>query len=156
MNKQDLEQIHLVFVYGTLKSGGVRGLDTWNNEFLDSDYRFQEDPQTGMSVPVQMHLESRGKAVTKNNDFEMFDLGSYPALVPGEKYIQGEVWEVDGELLEFHLDAIEGYPNLYNRTKTETSQGLAWVYYMQTKQLGKYVRNSDRIQEVNNIQSYKL
>ena len=156
MNKQELEQKHLVFVYGTLKSGGSRGLDTWQDEYLESDFRFEEDPQTGMSVPVQMHLESRGKAVTKNNDFEMFDLGSFPALIPGEKYIQGEVWEVDGELLSFHLDAIEGYPNLYNRTKTETSQGLAWVYYMPTQQLGNYVPDSKRIQEVNNTQSYIL
>lgn len=155
MDKSELDKLHLVFVYGTLKSGGVRGLDTWNNEFLDSDYRFKEDPQTGLESPIQMHLEIKGKAVTKNNDFEMIDLGSYPALISGEKYIQGEVWEVDGELLHFHLDPIEGYPNLYNRTKTETSLGLAWVYYM-PQQVKNFVPDSKNIKEVNNIQSYLI
>lgn len=156
MNKQDLQEKHLVFVYGTLKSGGSRGLDTWQGEYLESDYREEENLMTGSFEPVQMHLEIKGKAVTKNNDFEMFDLGSFPALIPGEKYIQGEVWEVDGELLMFHLDPIEGYPKLYNRTKTETSLGLAWVYYMPTQELGHYVPDSDKIKEVNNIQSYIL
>jgi len=95
-----------VFVYGTLKTGGaIRGLDSF-----------------GTSTIV-------GKATTQYPDFDMADLGAFPAVTAGEKYISGEVWEVDDDTLE-HLDAIEGYPNFYNRKQVDTTQGRAWMYYI--------------------------
>lgn len=97
-----------VFVYGTLKSGGqIRGL----NQFGDG------------AVIV-------GKAQTVYPDYDMIDLGAFPGVVKGGTYkIQGEVWEVDDETMQ-DLDAIEGYPDFYNREVTMTTQGKAWMYYL--------------------------
>lgn len=97
-----------VFVYGTLKSGGqIRGL----NQFGDG------------AVIV-------GKAQTVYPDYDMIDLGAFPGVVKGGTYkIQGEVWEVDDQTM-LDLDAIEGYPDFYNREVTMTTQGKAWMYYL--------------------------
>ena len=97
-----------VFVYGTLKSGGqIRGL----NQFGDG------------AVIV-------GKAQTVYPDYDMIDLGAFPGVVKGGTYkIQGEVWEVNDETMQ-DLDAIEGYPDFYNREVTMTTQGKAWMYYL--------------------------
>ena len=99
--------MHKVFVYGTLKSGGgLRGLDTISPE----------------SMIV-------GRAKTTYPDFEMLDLGAFPGVIDGEKYIQGEVWEVDENTFDV-LDRIEGYPTFYNRKLIPTTQGKAWMYYL--------------------------
>ena len=100
--------MHKIFVYGTLKSGGqIRGL----NQFGDG------------AVIV-------GKAQTVYPDYDMIDLGAFPGVVKGGTYkIQGEVWEVDDETMQ-DLDAIEGYPDFYNREVTMTTQGKAWMYYL--------------------------
>ena len=97
-----------VFVYGTLKSGGqIRGL----NQFGDG------------AVIL-------GKAQTVYPDYDMIDLGAFPGVVKGGTYkIQGEVWEVNDETMQ-DLDAIEGYPDFYNREVTMTTQGKAWMYYL--------------------------
>ena len=124
---------HQVFVYGTLKSGGeIRGL----NNFGDS------------AIIV-------GKAKTQFPDYEMVDLGAFPGVVlNGTKYIQGEVWEVDDEVME-QLDMIEGYPEFYNRQQTQTTLGKAWMYYLskeysQDLSTAINTRNSDQIEEVDN------
>lgn len=97
-----------VFVYGTLKTGGtIRGL----NQFGDG------------AVII-------GKAVTTYPDYEMLDLGSFPGVFKGGTYkIQGEVWEVNDEVMQA-LDDIEGYPEFYQRELTLTTQGKAWMYYL--------------------------
>lgn len=100
---------NLVFVYGSLKSGGmVRGLDGF----------------PGATIV--------GKATTRYPDYNMLDLGSFPGVTKkGDKHIQGEVWEVDETTMN-ELDMIEGYPEFYKREKTETSQGRAWMYYLES------------------------
>lgn len=97
-----------VFVYGTLKSGGaIRGL----NQFGEG------------AVIV-------GKAQTVYPDYDMIDLGAFPGVVKGGTYkIEGEVWEVSDEVME-QLDAIEGYPDFYDREPTMTTQGKAFMYYL--------------------------
>ena len=97
-----------VFVYGTLKSGGeIRGL----NQFGD-----------GANIV--------GKAKTLYPDYEMSDLGAFPGVfLNGKFHIEGEVWEVDDEVME-QLDAIEGYPDFYSRQLTHTTQGKAWMYFL--------------------------
>jgi gamma-glutamylcyclotransferase (GGCT)/AIG2-like uncharacterized protein YtfP len=97
-----------VFVYGTLKSGGeLRGLDRFGD---------------GATIV--------GKAKTVYPDYEMADLGAFPGVfLNGEYHIEGEVWEVDDETME-DLDAIEGYPDFYNRQLTHTTEGKAWMYYL--------------------------
>jgi gamma-glutamylcyclotransferase (GGCT)/AIG2-like uncharacterized protein YtfP len=116
-----------VFVYGTLKSGGdVRGL----NQFGD-----------GATIV--------GKAKTQYPDYEMSDLGAFPGVFLNGKYhIEGEVWEVDDETLE-HLDAIEGYPDFYSRQVTHTTQGKAWMYFLDSDSYKDYagVRGNQVIED---------
>jgi len=97
-----------VFVYGTLKSGGeLRGLDRFGD---------------GATIV--------GKAKTVYPDYEMADLGAFPGVfLNGEYHIEGEVWEVDDDTME-DLDAIEGYPDFYDRQLTHTTEGKAWMYYL--------------------------
>lgn len=97
-----------VFVYGTLKSGGeIRGLNQFGN---------------GAMIV--------GKAKTLYPDYEMSDLGAFPGVfLNGKFHIEGEVWEVDDEVME-QLDAIEGYPDFYSRQLTHTTEGKAWMYFL--------------------------
>jgi gamma-glutamylcyclotransferase (GGCT)/AIG2-like uncharacterized protein YtfP len=98
-----------VFVYGTLKSGGeLRGLDRFGD---------------GATIV--------GKAKTTYPDYEMSDLGAFPGVfLNGTFHIQGEVWEVDEDVMQ-DLDAIEGYPDFYKRQVTHTTEGKAWMYYLE-------------------------
>jgi gamma-glutamylaminecyclotransferase len=113
-----------VFVYGTLKSGGeIRGL----HQFVDG------------AVIV-------GKAYTTYPDYSMIDLGAFPGVLKGGRHkIQGEVWEVDQDTFE-DLDAMEGYPEFYNRELTETTQGRAWMYHLPREDYAdKYAQQSENI-----------
>ena len=128
----DNDNLHRVFVYGTLKSGGdIRGLNQFD----------------GATIV--------GKAKTNYPDYNMLDLGAFPGVTKeGEKHIQGEVWEVDDEVME-QLDMIEGYPEFYNRQQTQTTLGKAWMYYLskdysQDLNTAINTRNSDQIEEVDN------
>ena len=116
-----------VFVYGTLKSGGeVRGL----HQFGD-----------GATIV--------GKAKTQYPDYEMSDLGAFPGVfLNGKFHIEGEVWEVDDETME-QLDAIEGYPDFYSRQLTHTTQGKAWMYFLDAKAYKDYagVRGNQVIED---------
>ena len=96
-----------VFVYGTLKSGGaIRGLDG------------------------QPGAELLGDAVTTDSSYTLFDLGSFPAVgIKGNNKIKGEVWEVDDKVLA-SLDAIEGYPDFYDRKQISSTKGNTWIYYI--------------------------
>jgi len=67
----------------------------------------------------------------------MVDLGAFPGvLMGGTNYIQGEVWEVTDDVAE-QLDAIEGYPDFYNKIPTETTEGKAMMYFL-PKEYEKY------------------
>ena len=116
-----------VFVYGTLKSGGaIRGLN-----------------QFGEGAAIV------GKAKTMYPDYEMSDLGAFPGVfLNGKFHIEGEVWEVNDQVME-QLDAIEGYPDFYNRQVTHTTQGKAWMYYLEGEAYKDYagVRGDQVIEE---------
>jgi gamma-glutamylcyclotransferase (GGCT)/AIG2-like uncharacterized protein YtfP len=73
---------HLVFVYGTLRSGGPQSMSV---RFPDS--KFIADAKVSGSL---------------------YDLGAYPGLLPGEPnfLVTGEVYEVDDEVLK-KLDDFE-------------------------------------------------
>lgn len=100
---------HRVFVYGTLKKGNpVRGLDS-------------------ASGPTFV-----GPAVTVDNHFKMIDFGDFPAVLissSGQQRISGEIFLIPSELMPV-LDAIEGYPNFYDRMIVDTTLGKAWIYYL--------------------------
>jgi len=94
-----------LFVYGTLKRGGSRHWIIENLPFL-------------------------GRAKAKG--FVLYDLGPYPAMVPGAGVVYGEVYEVSKEALQ-SLDWVEGVPVLYRRKLIEVvfedeSSLKAWAY----------------------------
>ena len=94
----------LVFVYGSLQRG-----EEFHHYLTDGGARFIEAWRT----PAQ---------------WEMWDLDGYPALTPGgETAIQGEVYEIDGPLLE-RLDVLEETPELYQRRALLTPHGEAYIY----------------------------
>ena len=63
--------------------------------------------------------------------FNMYSLGGFPGIKPGNGSIHIEVYTVEDMQ---PLDYLEGYnPNnpmggLYNRTTIQTSTGAAWIY----------------------------
>jgi len=94
-----------LFVYGTLKRGGSRHWIIENLPFL-------------------------GRAKAKG--FVLYDLGPYPAMVPGAGLVYGEVYEVFEEALQA-LDWVEGVPVLYRRELIDVvfEDGFslkAWAY----------------------------
>jgi len=94
-----------LFVYGTLKRGGSR-------HWILQDFPFL------------------GRAKVKG--FALYDLGLYPAMVPGAGVVYGEVYEVSEEALQA-LDWVEGVPILYRRELIEVvfEDGFslkAWAY----------------------------
>jgi gamma-glutamylcyclotransferase (GGCT)/AIG2-like uncharacterized protein YtfP len=97
-----------LFVYGTLKRGGVR----W--PYLSGE----------------VYL---GERRTRPR-YELLDLGDYPGLVPaanGGRSIQGELYSVAGDLVPT-LDAIEGAPELFAMGPVELADEpgpvLAYLY----------------------------
>lgn len=97
---------HLVFVYGTLRRGGVRAMPD-----LFPDAKFIGQADVGGSL---------------------YDLGAYPGLLLDESNppVKGEVYEVDDEILS-KLDDIET-SSYYRRKRVEVSLGnhgaVCWVY----------------------------
>jgi gamma-glutamylcyclotransferase (GGCT)/AIG2-like uncharacterized protein YtfP len=102
---------HLVFVYGTLRRGGLRAMP---DIFPDSEF-------VG-------HANVAGS---------LYDLGAYPGLILDESdsSVAGEVYEVDDEILK-KLDEIEA-PARYWRKQVEVSLGnrreTCWVYEPDTE-----------------------
>ena len=100
---------HLVFVYGTLRSGGARA----------------------MSIRFPQAKFIAGAKVSGN----LYDLGEYPAVLLNESKspVIGEVYEVDEELLD-KLDDIEASSH-YRRKQVEiplgTPRSTCWIYVSQ-------------------------
>lgn len=88
---------HRVFVYGSLKRGGT------NHDLLEGAAFLGEAEVEGL----EMHATGRG----------------FPACVPGDGVVEGEVYRVDDETL-LEVDRLEGVPDLYRRRRVE---GM-WVY----------------------------
>ena len=97
---------HLVFVYGTLRRGGVRAM-----------------PEIFPGSKFVGDAKASGR---------LYDLGAYPGLVSDESGspVAGEVYEVDDETLS-KLDGIEA-SSYYVRKRVEVSAGddrmTCWVY----------------------------
>ena len=113
-----------VFVYGSLKRGNnVRGM-----QFFQGSMRV-------------------GQAQTTAGIYSMLDLGSFPGVtLDGKHDINGEVYIIDEQILS-QLDAIEGYPDFYDRTEVETTEGKALMYFLPNSFAEDYPKNeeSDRI-----------
>ena len=100
----------IVFIYGSLLSG-------CSNHQVMGDARLV------------------GEACTKP-DYDLIDLGAYPALVKdGLTAVKGELYEVDEALLST-LDEFEGHPELYQRSAIVLDDGRqAQTYVMSRPQL---------------------
>lgn len=93
-----------LFVYGTLRPGG------YNHYLLEE----------------ALHL---GPAVTEP-EFDLVDLGSYPAMVPGgETAVVGDLFEIDEALLR-RCDRLEGHPDFYYRTTVTLSGNEEALTYL--------------------------
>ncbi|QER41617.1 gamma-glutamylcyclotransferase [Thermodesulfobacterium sp. TA1] len=99
-----------VFVYGTLRKGESRS-------FLLTDCKFL--------------------GYAKAKGFLLYNVSSFPGMVPGEGEVIGEVYEIPESLLE-KLDKVEDVPNLFRRELIEVvlEDGigiLAYVYLYNKK-----------------------
>lgn len=109
-----------VFVYGTLKRG------YWNHRLLEKSKFVGEGTISG---------------------YELYDLGSYPGIIPGEKKdeVDGELYEIDNETL-IRLDRLEGEGFLYLRKEVEVDinghmeKVLIYVYNRKVKGAKKLKR----------------
>ena len=97
--------------------------------------------RTGFTRRPQIGIDSKLKFVGRGSiQALLFDLGLYPAAVPGDGRVWGEVFETDDPVtVLLRLDAIEGYrpaapdQSLYTRVQApvvlEDGRAVdAWVY----------------------------
>ena len=117
---------HLVFVYGTLRQGGVRAMP---------------------------HIFPEAKFIGQANvSGSLYDLGPYPGLLLDESnsLVIGEVYEIGDEILN-KLDEIEASSD-YWRKRTEVSLGnhrmMCWVYAPNSKSYpqSRLIRSGDWIE----------
>lgn len=97
-----------VAVYGSLR----KGLGNW---------------QWALSNPENAELKSTEKV----KGFKMVSLGGFPGIYTSndESEIVIEVYDVTESTFK-RLDQLEGYPSFYDRKQIETSDGEAWVYFI--------------------------
>jgi len=97
---------------------------------------------TGFNRRLRIGIDSKLQYVGRGSIQAMlFDLGIYPAAVPGDGRVLGEVFQTDDpEAVLAGLDSIEGYQpddpdrSLYTRLRTpvtlDDGQSVeAWVYF---------------------------
>lgn len=95
-----------VFVYGTLLTG---------------------EPNHRVLAGAQLVGHARTEPA-----FELHDLGPFPGLVGGGAHaVVGEVYEVDAPTLA-RLDALEGHPCFYRRTRIALEDGAKVETYLLT------------------------
>lgn len=96
-----------VFVYGSLRAGMYNHKVMGKSEFVAEGY-----------LPF----------------FEMFQVSSFPAIVPGHGCVKGEVYLVDDATLA-RLDRLEGHPRMYKRELVTVQAGdvlaQVWAYVWQ-------------------------
>lgn len=103
----------LVAVYGSLKKG------FHNDHYIASSDTFVGDGTV--------------------KGFDMFSLGGYPMIVPGNGQISVEVYEVS-ETTFNTLDRLEGFPHFYDRKRVDVrlndgSATKTWIYFGRPEQV---------------------
>jgi len=104
-----------LFVYGTLKQSFDRG--------------------AGCKLLGVGHTKER---------WTLIDFGAFPAMIPGNTGVKGELWEIPVEMLT-SLDRYEGVPSLYQRmyieVRLDNNPQYEWVesyVYVNTSNLLSY------------------
>lgn len=119
----------LIFVYGTLKTGQAL------HDYIKLD-------ETATLI---------GEASLRG--YQLFQSGSgwFPFVMEGdnESIVEGEVFDVVPEM-EYLLDRIEGYPDLYDKKKltvvsNDGTEHEALTYVVTQDQLQYHIRNSKHI-----------
>lgn len=111
-----MKQGSLVAVYGSLKEGFGNHRVLGDSELVGSQWL---------------------------SGWDMYSMGSFPAIVPGEGYISVEIYQVGSDSIAGNLDMLEGYPSFYNRVEVETELGLAWIYYQDTPPTDMKITSGD-------------
>ncbi|MEW9906931.1 MAG: gamma-glutamylcyclotransferase [Candidatus Symbiodolus clandestinus] len=62
--------------------------------------------------------------------YDLYDLGFYPAAVPGDGTIEGEVYRIDSAILQ-QLDHLKHVPREFRRQLIMTPWGRSWIYLYQ-------------------------
>lgn len=104
--------LYRIFVYGTLKEG------EGNNYLLHSEDEYCE-------------VVREEDAVIEG--YDLYDLGAYPAVYPGEGIVRAESYLV-GPVTRSLLDRLEGHPMYYTRTKVTDTIGRAGEIYVMNYQ----------------------
>lgn len=61
------------------------------------------------------------------DDYSLYDLGYYPAVVPGEGRVYCEVYRINSDILA-ELDELKHNGRDYQRRLVPTPYGSAWMY----------------------------
>lgn len=105
-SKNNVVKDIVLFVYGTLKRGHS------NNSRI-------EDGTFVKEVEIE--------------NFDMYDLYSYPAIVDGTGTIKAEMFRITEDDFD-STDKLEGYPTHYDRKLVTTKCGeTGWIYYYKNK-----------------------
>ncbi len=59
--------------------------------------------------------------------YEMYDLGHYPAVIPGDGKVFCEVYRINSSILA-ELDELKSNAKDYKRELVQTPYGSAWLY----------------------------
>lgn len=108
-----------VFVYGTLMNG-------------EPNHHFLED--------------SRFLGVSALDGYEMYNVGWYPAIIPGEGTIPGELYEVPEWDMKY-IDGLEGEGSLYIRKcETTANKSIAYIY--------EYAQDTEGLEKIDSWKDY--
>lgn len=91
---------------------------------------------------------SKYLGTTVVDGWDLYDLGAFPAITPGELPLTVEVYEVD-DVVFASLDRLEGYPSFYDRKLISTEYGDAWVYYFHSAPNAPQVPSGDWVAHYN-------
>ncbi len=109
-----MKKIKKVFVYGTLR---LPRAGTAEN---DTRYYPQIQDFVISAAPARLY------------DAVLYDMGTFPAAIPGEGVIFGDLLDVQPAAIKV-MDGIEGAPYFYIRkpvvVKTNSGEQEAWIYW---------------------------
>lgn len=76
--------------------------------------------------------------------YDMYDMGAFPAIVPGSGVIYGQLWKVQDDELAI-CDSIEGHPTFYKRTKVNIEDNFGEVHLAQVYVFQNSVNDCERV-----------
>lgn len=90
-------------------------------------------------------------ATTVDSTYSMISLGGFPGVINGNKFIQGEMYACDTDVMR-RLDQLEGNGSFYTREEVETTEGVAWMYMLPTNEYR--TRDKHRVVDDSGVESW--